>query len=80
VWLRAGLATVLVSSVALAGTPNAAAAASFTSEPLVQTTRFDVAKASTSRLAQTDKTLLGRGDDAMVPVVVKLDYDPVATY
>ncbi|GAA1772717.1 S8 family serine peptidase [Luedemannella helvata] len=39
-----------------------------------------VAKALTSRLARTDERLLGRRDTMPVPVMVKLDYDPVATY
>lgn len=37
-------------------------------------------RTSTSRLAQTDQTLLGRTDADPVPVIVKLDHDPVASY
>jgi hypothetical protein len=37
-------------------------------------------KAPTSRLAKTDAALLGRTDSARIPVLVKLDYDSVATY
>ncbi|MGH9209826.1 MAG: S8 family serine peptidase [Acidimicrobiales bacterium] len=37
-------------------------------------------KAPSSMLAQTDPELLGRSDAAPVQVVVKLDYDSVATY
>jgi hypothetical protein len=37
-------------------------------------------KAITSRLAQTDPSLLGRTDATPVQVMVKLDYDSVATY
>ncbi|WP_422771410.1 S8 family serine peptidase [Plantactinospora sp. WMMC1484] len=79
-WQRAGVAAVLVSSTLVVTASSAGAAPSFIAEPLTQTTRFDVAKAPTSRLAQTDRTLLGRTDAATVPVLVKLDYDPVATY
>src|SRR5262245_17043044 len=37
-------------------------------------------KAPTSRLAQTDPSLLGRSGTAPLQVVIKLDYDSVATY
>ena len=37
-------------------------------------------KSMTSRLAETDPALLGRTDAAPVEVVVKLDYDAIATY
>lgn len=37
-------------------------------------------KSATSRLAQTDPALLGRDDTTTIAVVVKLDYDSVATY
>src|SRR5262245_9343930 len=37
-------------------------------------------KSLSSRLARTDETLLNRRDSAPVRVMVKLDYDPVATY
>jgi subtilisin family serine protease len=38
------------------------------------------AKALTSRIARTDESLLSRRDAQPVPVMVKLDYDPLATY
>src|SRR5262249_28312132 len=38
------------------------------------------AKTPTSKLAQTDPTLLNRSGSAPISVVVKLDYDSVATY
>lgn len=79
-WFRAGLAVLVVSSVTLTTAGAASAAPAFTAERLAPTTRFDTAKAPTSRLAETDRTLLGRTDSALVDVVVKLDYDPVATY
>src|SRR5262245_20717892 len=37
-------------------------------------------KAPTSRLAETDPELLGRTDATPVRVMVKLDYDSIATY
>jgi subtilisin family serine protease len=38
------------------------------------------AKALTSRVAESDPALLGRSDATPIPVMIKLDYDPVATY
>jgi len=51
-----------------------------TAEQPALTDRVDADKAPTSRLAETDQKLLGRTDSAMVPVMIKLDYDSVATY
>jgi len=42
--------------------------------------RFTAPKAPTSRLAETDTSLLGRTDSEPIPVLVKLDHDSVATY
>lgn len=41
---------------------------------------IDGAKSATSRLAETDPALLGRTDATPIPVLVKLDYDSLATY
>jgi subtilisin family serine protease len=41
---------------------------------------IDSAKSKTGQLAQTDPSLIGRADATSVDVVVKLDYDSVATY
>ncbi len=38
------------------------------------------AKSESGRIARTDTTLLGSADEELVPVVVKLDYDPAASY
>ena len=40
----------------------------------------EVAKSRTGKLAQTDPQLLNRVDSTQVTVMVKLDYDPVASY
>ncbi|HMJ79360.1 MAG TPA: S8 family serine peptidase, partial [Iamia sp.] len=37
-------------------------------------------KGTSSALAETDPGLLARGDGAIVPVVIKLDYDAIAAY
>jgi Subtilase family/Fibronectin type-III domain/PA domain len=42
--------------------------------------RVQADKAPTSRLAKTDPSLLGKSGTAPVQVVIKLDYDSVATY
>ena len=52
----------------------------FTATDLTPTERVTGGKALTSRLAETDPALLGRTDATPVDVVVKLDYDSVATY
>jgi len=39
-----------------------------------------VAKSRSGALAQTDPALLGRNDSTPVPVLIKLDYDAVASY
>ena len=41
---------------------------------------IDGNKSLTSRIAETDPALLGRTDATPVEVLVKLDYDSVATY
>jgi subtilisin family serine protease len=42
--------------------------------------RVTTPKAPTSRLAKTDPALLGRNDATAINVVIKLDYDSIATY
>lgn len=52
----------------------------FTATPVEATARTVGAKASTSAVAESDPGLLARTDATPVPVVVKLDYDAIATY
>ncbi|MCU1371574.1 MAG: peptidase and in kexin sedolisin [Ilumatobacteraceae bacterium] len=54
--------------------------AQLTGTPLEASGRKAVAKSRTSRLATSDQDLLARTDAAPVPVVVKYDYDSIATY
>ncbi|WP_203832005.1 S8 family serine peptidase [Catellatospora citrea] len=83
-WLRAAFVGVLV--VPLAGatwtTPGMAAPqpSPFKANKVTATSHITADKTPSSRLAQTDPTLLGRTDTALVPVLVKLDVDAVATY
>lgn len=51
-----------------------------TGEGLTAASRIQADKAPTSRLAKTDPALLNRTDSAAVNVMIKLDYDSVATY
>lgn len=46
----------------------------------VLTDKLSLDKAPTSRLAETDRKLAARTDDAPVPVMIKLDHDSLATY
>jgi hypothetical protein len=91
---RTGLtmvAAVVVISVLVFGAPAVGGAATastnyasqqltLSGQPLVPTSGVQADKASTSRLAKTDQSLLGRSGIAPLQVVIKLDYDPVATY
>jgi Subtilase family/Fibronectin type-III domain/PA domain len=68
-------------------TPPPASAAPATSrgdlslaEVPTATGQIEGTKAPTSRLAETDPTLLGRTDTTPLPVMIKLDYDSLATY
>ncbi|GLH95838.1 S8 family serine peptidase [Phytohabitans aurantiacus] len=83
-WLRAGFAAALaVPLVVVSGASPGAAAPSgdlSVKQSLQPTDRVSAAKAPTSRLAQTDPTLLSRTESTRIPVLVKMDYDPVATY
>jgi hypothetical protein len=51
-----------------------------TAQPLAATDAATSGKALTSRVAETDAALLGRTDSTAVQVLVKLDYDSLATY
>jgi subtilisin family serine protease len=83
---RAGLAVAALTSVTLlAASAGAGAAsppdrASLSATPLDPASRVQSAKAASSRLAQTDETLLGRHSATPLRVVVKLDYDSVSAY
>ena len=84
-WTRAVLAGVLVPPLVMAVTSASPAAAqapgSFSvRQQLTPADRVVAEKAPSSRLAQTDKTLLGRTDATPVQVVIKFDYDSIAAY
>ncbi|HVK25374.1 MAG TPA: S8 family serine peptidase [Actinokineospora sp.] len=68
------LATAVVDAVAAPGRADLSGAA------LAPAERVAADKAPTSRLAKTDQSLLGRTDSTLIPVLIKLDYDSVATY
>lgn len=73
--LAAPLFAVVAGAPATAHVPG-----SYDATPLHAQSRVDGVKAPTSRLAQTDRTLLGRTDTAPVSVMIKFDYDSIATY
>ena len=53
----------------------------FTATPIQpDSAPIESAKSATGQLAESDPSLLGRTDDTPVNVMVKLDYDSVATY
>jgi subtilisin family serine protease len=82
-WLRVGFALALVPPlivVASASPGEAQPLPKLTAKGLAPASRVSAEKTPTSRLAKTDATLLGRTDSTPVPVLVKLDYDSVATY
>jgi subtilisin family serine protease len=68
---------VILASLSQVTVSSAAHAADHKVAPVA---REEVGRAPTSRLARTDRALLGRGDAELVPVMVKLDLDPIATY
>ncbi len=80
---RAILAGVLVPPMVLVVGASAAIAqppGNWQATALTPQSRIEAQKSPTSRLAQTDRTLLGRTDSTPVDVMVKLDYDAMATY
>lgn len=80
-WLRAVFAAALLPPLAVvAGAAPAAADNRFTATPLSPADRQVAAKTATSRLAETDPSLLNRTESTRIPVLVKLDHDPLATY
>ena len=75
--------SVLAAGAAAAPAEQPGAAAqqqSFTATPLVPVSRVEGFKSTSGQLAQTDESLLGLRSDEPVNVVVKLDYDAVASY
>ena len=84
---RATVTVVAVVVLALAALPPASGAAPAPSRPELTATPLTPdgqvvtgSKSATADLAQTDASLLRLNSDAPVHVIVKLDYDPVATY
>ncbi len=51
-----------------------------TASALTPTGRVEGTRAPTSELAESDEALIERTDDEVVPVLIKLDYDAIATY
>jgi subtilisin family serine protease len=71
---------VLAAGAGATPPPTPADQGTLTATPLTLASRVDGAKSATSRLAQTDESLLGQRSTAPINVVVKLDYDALAAY
>jgi hypothetical protein len=77
----AALALVMLGVPASAATaPAPAGQPKLTATPLTPSSQVQGAKSAVSRLARTDSRLLGQRSTAPVHVVVKLDYDSLASY
>ena len=77
----AAILIVPIGAVAVAGGATATDSRHLTvTKQFTPTSTVTGSKSATSGLAQTDRSLLGRKDSTRIPVVIKLDYDSVATY
>lgn len=78
----AAAALVLVGASPPSGAqaPPRPARDTLTADAVAPESRVEAAKAPTSRVAESDPDLLARTDTTPVPVVIKLDYDSIATY
>src|SRR5687768_571259 len=82
-WVRTGVCLAMLSAAAAVAPPALARTeprGDLRAEALAPDSRVSAVKTPTSRLAQTDPSLLGRDDGTPVSVLVKLDHDSVATY
>src|SRR5215211_9061430 len=75
--VRTAFIALLVPVVALTGAPGSAADPG---DDPSQSSGTRLAESPSSRLAQTDPSLLGKSGTAPVSVVVKLGYDATASY
>jgi hypothetical protein len=74
------LALVAIATVAASPATAGNLAVSGPQPRQEETIGLQMSKAQFRRLVQSDPALLGRSDATPVDVLVKLDYDPVATY
>lgn len=75
----AGLAAV-VGVIAFTAAGGAAGSGGFTASALTPDSTFSASKSDSGQLAQTDPSLLNRGDATPVAVMIKYDYDATASY
>lgn len=75
-------AAIVLPAALLANAPTSTAAepGDLTATPLSPTSRVEGFKSATSALAKTSPGLLKRTDSALVPVMIKLDQDSLASY
>jgi hypothetical protein len=76
----AGVAVAVSATLPAVAAQPPRSSADMRATALQPSERIVAAKSPTSRLARTDPELLARNDARMVNVIVKLDYDSVATY
>ena len=73
----------LLAMTASPATANSPSRSSFELTPLgglTAVSKFDAAKSLSGRIAQSDEGLLARRDRAIVPIIVKMDVDALASY
>jgi subtilisin family serine protease len=76
--ILAGALVLMLGVLGLTG--SAAAHNRFTATPIHQGRTYHAAKALSARLAKTDRHLLRLHGNRLVPVMVKFDVDPAASY
>ncbi len=74
------LPALLVFAVPASAAPAQVPGQKLSATPLTPASELQGAKSASSRLARTDKSLLGQRSSAPAHVVVKLDYDSLAAY
>jgi len=83
-WRLVGAASAIALVLVMAPVSSAAAApvdpGDLTGQGLTSSDDESGSKATTSRLAQSDPAVLDATGTEQVPLLVKLDYDSVATY
>jgi subtilisin family serine protease len=71
---------VLAAGAGAGASPTPALQPTLTATPLIPVSQVEGAKSASGRLARTDASLLGQRSTKPIGVIVKLDYDPLATY
>jgi subtilisin family serine protease len=78
--LPAVVSLAVILSIGLTTDASAGRSSKFGLKPVHVSSIFQGAKSATGRIAKTDRSLLGLSGSRLIPVMVKLDYDPFASY